>query len=411
MNETSPEAPAPRRGGQGQSTAAQLGQRLLRILAPVPAQRLSLHDAAGELLWLSRGEWPLGHQQYVQEAGDVFALEGSEPYLERTLDDGRRALFFCARTAAGEREGLAFVLSKARAGAETESEQADFAAIRARVFAAMRRFSLPRAPIPAPLLEAPADAEEKGEAAAPAAPALDLTPAPLAPIERPATPVAPLRSRPYARLRASGQTRRYEIAGGEATSLLEDLSRAERLISLLQRRSSRGSPLPASFALPLCAESVLTWDFLARLAPSIRRANLADGMLGFTVPAAAWERHGPATEHFLQQCGALGCFAALDDFNLAGSGFALLRAGAVRCVKLDAALTASILEDKFAHASVAACVKAARVLGLYCVAKGVKSATTARWLGSAGIDYAERFSRGAAAAATTTSAPALALAN
>jgi hypothetical protein len=415
MNDSPPEKAAPRRASRArqsaaQSDGAQLGQRLLRLLEPLRLKSLSLHNADGKLVWLSRGEWTEIEQHYVREAGDAFALEASEPYFARALDDGRRALFFCALSTTGKREGLACAITDFPAAADAEPADT---ALRDRVFATMRRFSMPQAPAAA---AAAAAAEAPVASPAPlASPAAAVPPMPVLEFDgaaepAPAAPPTTLRMRPYARLRASGKTRRYEIASDAPTSLAEDLSRAQRLLQLLQRRNSRGTPLPAHFTLPLCAESVLAWDFLARLTPAIQSAKLAQGMLGFCLPAAAWERHSAATEHFLEQCTTLGCFAVLDDFNLAGCGFALLRCGAVRALKLDAALTASILTDKFSHATVIACVKAARVLGLYCVAKGVKSASTARWLGSAGIEYADRLSRVAAAGATTRNARALTLA-
>jgi EAL domain-containing protein (putative c-di-GMP-specific phosphodiesterase class I) len=179
-----------------------------------------------------------------------------------------------------------------------------------------------------------------------------------------------------------------------------DLERADRLIHLLKRRGARDAPAPASFTLPVSAESVLGGEFSAQLAPTLEQAGLADGILGFCVPAAAWETDLTATERFIERCGEQRCFVALDDFSLERYGFKLLRLSAVRCLKLDAALTSNVLSNKFAHANVAAIVKAARVLGLYCVAKGVQSSATARWLASAGIEFAQGASRGTGAATT-----------
>jgi hypothetical protein len=418
IHNVSPEAPVARRGGrQRQDSATQLGERLLRLLAPLQVSSLSLHNAEGVLIWQSGNEPNPTESHYVRQAGDAFALEGSEQYLERTLDDGRRALFFCSRSALGERDGLVYAVTDAAA----DTDPADIGAVRQRVLGALRRFGMPETPagasaaieerspepqsVAAPELAAPEPQNLAAPESEPAAPPNVATPE----LDSP-DPQTPLRSRPYARLRSGGSMRRYEIASLGASSLAQDLSLATRLIQLLKRRGAHGSLAAASFTLPLCAASVLAWDFPTQLAPAIQDAKLAEGVLGFSIPAAAWDRHSAATENFLEQCAALGCFAALEDFNLNGGGFALLRSPAVRCLKLDAALIEDILSDKYAHASVVACVKAARVLGLYCVAKGVKSATSARWLGSAGIDYAERLNRGPAVVATTTSALELATA-
>jgi hypothetical protein len=75
------------------------------------------------------------------------------------------------------------------------------------------------------------------------------------------------------------------------------------------------------------------------------------------------------------------------------------------------ALTDHVLTDKFAHANVAAIAKAARVLGLYCVAKSVKTPDAARWLASAGVEFADRATRVRTSGATTRSGRALPLAS
>ena len=359
------------------STSAQLGQRLLRLLAPLQVQRLTLHGAEGELLWMNRGRWGESDQRCLRDAEQELALPDQEPYLERGLEDGKRALYFCARSPLGERISLAFAI------VEGPQPGVDAASIRARVLAAMHRYGLSMtarvkvAPHPEPAL------------ALASASALALAPAP-EPAANPGSaraPLTPLRLRRYSRLRTAGATRRYEIAG-EPTSMPADLDRARRLMHWLQRRGSRGSRTPATFTLPLSAESVLAPDFVLQLAPIIQGAALAEGVLGLRIPSSLAALDGVATEHFIAECGAHGCFVALDDFNLTGPGFALLRSSAVRCLKLDPALTANILTEKFSRATVVAIVKAARVLGLYCVAKDLKSAASARWLGSAGVDYA-----------------------
>ena len=92
----------------------------------------------------------------------------------------------------------------------------------------------------------------------------------------------------------------------------------------------------------------------------------------------------------------------LDDFNLGSTGLNLLRSPAVKCLKLEPALIGAVVHDKFAHATLAAIVQAARVLGLYCVAKQVSSQSEAKWLAAAGIEFADGVSRGVAVAAART---------
>lgn len=387
------------------ATAAQLGQRLMRILAPTRVKSLSVHDAAGELLWHNGGEFGSREHRLMQDALDAFSLDATLQHLERDLEHAR-ALLFCSRTPRGDREGLALAIVGSRRRPDINPE-----ALRERVLTTMRRFgalALPEAAA-APVTD-PLTFQVRGTDRPVDAP-FELAGGPWTPAAAAAAEVPPLRSRSYARLRNGGHTRRYEIADGATASLDQDLERARRLIMLVKRRGTLDAPSPASFALPLCAASVLSGDFLDRLSPQLQEAALAEDLLGFCLPASAWQRDPDAAQRFIERCGNLRCFVALDDFNLAGNGFALLRGAAVRCLKIDAAITASALDDKFAHANVSGIAKAARVLGLYCVAKGIKTPEQARWLAQAGVEFADRMvSRAGKGAATTRGARALKLA-
>jgi hypothetical protein len=433
-------APPEDDGRERKTTAGQLGRRLLRILAPTRVKRLSLHDAAGEVLWVSEGELGAPDLRQMQDAQDAFALDGALNHIERELDNAR-ALFFCARGPQGDRTGLAFAVVSSRRRPDIKPE-----ALQERVFATMRRFGA--APVPGSVdsgsdlpafrvrsSDRVASAPEPASDPKPAPPEsalLESTPAESAPAESESLEYTPtpesaesaespegsegsdtgmLRSRPYVRLRPGGTTRRYEIAASGKATCEQDLKLAVRLIGFLQRRRGHGATAPVSFTLPLCAASVLSSLLLDSIAPLLEIADLAEDILGFSIPAASWERDFAATEGFIERCGQLRCFVALDDFNLSRSGFALLRAGAPRCLKLDVALTDHVLTDKFAHANVAAIAKAARVLGLYCVAKSVKTPDAARWLASAGVEFADRATRVRTSGATTRSGRALPLAS
>ena len=387
------------------ATAAQLGQRLMRLLAPTRVKSLSVHDAAGELLWLNAGELGLRERRLLQDAMDAFSLDATLQYLERELENAR-ALIFCSRTPRGDREGVTLAVVGSRRRPDINPD-----ALRDRVLTTMRRFGA-LAPVPGSASAASSDlpafrvrgADRQDQAPLELA-GVTSTAAPAAAAE-----VAPLRSRSYARLRNGGHTRRYEIADGATQSLEQDLERARRLITLVKRRGTLNAPAPASFALPLCAASVLSGAFLDRVSSALKEAGLAEDAVGFCLPAIAWQHDPSAAKRFIERCGELKCFVALDDFSLLTGGFALLRGAALRCLKIDAAVVARALDDKFAHANVAGITKAARVLGLYCVAKGVKTPEEARWLAQAGVEFADRmFSRAGKGAATTRSARALKL--
>ena len=496
-------APAP---GPRQFTADEIGRGLLPLLSSLRLQSLSLHNGTGELLWLSEGVFGPDENGYVLDALDQFAAKNGPMQLERRLDDGRRALFLCARTPLGERCGLACVIAEARSnqGIETELDAA-------QITVAMRQFSMllapplarpqpgavrvplrpaapeaaTAAPAPAPQARAapaarppaarppaarppaarapaatrppsstrpassghpPAPAELPFAALIAAAPEAqpEVPPAPAAPAEsnqREPPVLAPARTPParvsaaakaaaarppatrgnvgqgalqarrYLRLRPGGTTRRYEIDLPPDTpaSLTSDLRLARRVIEHLDRERERYLQDLSSFTVPLCASAVLSPSFLEQLMAAAAAARLPDGMLGFSLPSAAWSQESHNAGRFMQACGHAHCFVTLDEFNLGRSGFDLLRLPALRCLKLDPALVGAIGSDKFSQASVAAIVQAARVLGLHCVAVNADSPQTREWLASAGIEFADQVSRGPAAGATRKSAERLTL--
>ncbi len=390
--------------------AAFLGRRLQRLLSPLRVRRLSLHDGTGAALWISEGELGRTQRRHLQEAMDAFALDPQLEHLERDLAESR-AHFFCVGTGPGERSGIVFAVVSARRRPDIDPQ-----ALVQRVLASLRRFSsdLPGMRVASPERAAGAPPEvaatPPGSAAPAGEPESKASNEPVAGQDNEASPGADagsLRSRPYIRLRSGGSTRRYEILDSGQGSMEQDLRCADRLLQLLQRRDARGGRALATFVLPLCTASILSADFLGRLDAPLREAGIATDMLGFGIPATAWRGHTTATSRFIEQCGEIGCFAALEDFTLDSPGFALLRGSAVRCLKLDAQLVSSVLTDRFAHANVLAIVKAARVLGLYCVAKGVKRTATARWLAANGVEFAERPNRRATSDATTMTARAL----
>jgi hypothetical protein len=399
----------PTSADERKATSAQLGQRLMRLLAPTRVKSLSVHDGAGELLWLNQGEFSLRDRRLLQDALDAFSLDATLHHLERDIDNAR-ALVFCSRTPRGDREGVVLAIVGSRRRPDINPD-----ALRERVLTTMRRFGA-LAPLPegavAAITDLPAFRVRGSDRA-------DHAPLELAGVPSTANAAgtreaaaaddaSSLRSRSYARLRNGGHTRRYEIADNPTSSLEQDLERARRLIALVKRRGTLDAPAPASFALPLCAASVVSGEFLERLSPAFEEAGLAEDALGFCLPAIAWQHDPTSAERFIARCGELKCFVALDDFSLLTNGFALLRGPALRCLKIDAAITASALDDKFAHANVAGIAKAARVMGLYCVAKGVKTPEQARWLAQAGVEFADRmFSRAGKGAATTRNARAL----
>ena len=408
--------------------AEEIGKRLLRLLESLRVQSLSLHNVEGELLWLSEGVFGPDEHGYVLDALDVFSLEPARQFIERRVEDGRRAFFLCARTPLGDRCGLAALIIEAHAGVPVESHLSS-----PRVASIMRRFSMllapartPGAPPAAPrviptLTPAPkakaapatkaaaAKAQSAAKAAAPKpAPAAKAEPTPKPAPRAVASATPRLIARRYTRLRAGGVTYRYEVLWGAGARpaggpMSVDLALSALITEHLQAFAERYQREPASFLVPLSVEAVRGKSFFEELRPLLQRADLEPGILGFSLPPAAWSEAPQPTQIFLEQCKNNGCFAAFEDFQLSRPGFALLNSPAVRCVKLEPALIASVMTDKFSQATVAAIVQAARVLGVYCVAKDVPSLAVAQWLVSAGIEFTDNATRAGTVGATTDS--------
>jgi EAL domain-containing protein (putative c-di-GMP-specific phosphodiesterase class I) len=387
-----------------------ISKQLLRILQPLHVDSLSLHDGAGELLWLNEGAFGPDEHGVVLDALDVFALDSDREDLQLKLDDDRTALCACARAAGAEVIGIALAIIETPVSDEFAAKLSA-----PRLSALMRRLAQLLAPAPSPPAAASAPtkpqpkpitfSEGPAMAAEAAAPAQVVVPrerrAQSSTGDKLGARSATIHARRYARLRAGGAARRYEVKPAPSASFAADLTLATRVVEHLQRSGDRYTQTPASFAVPLSLQSITQGGWLARLDPILARAGLQDNLIGFCLPPTAWDQEFEATEQFIAECEQHRCFVALDDFNLGSSGLSLLRSSAVKCLKLDGNLINAVVNDKFAHATMAAIVQAARVLGLYCVAKQVSSSSEVKWLAAAGIEFADGVSRGVAVAATT----------
>ena len=396
----------------------EISQQLLRSLQPVRVESLSLHSGAGELLWLNEGTFGPDEHGMVLDALDVFALDSDREDLQLKIDEDRTALFACARDASAEVRGVALVIVATPASEEFAAKLSA-----PRLAQLMRRFALLLAPRPPSAMTASSPAVSAAAPTATSQPARssaltfssdsDAIPAAQAQTERRGQPSGAQRAtasstgdaihaRRYARLRAGGTARRYEVKPGLNCSFASDLTLATRVIEHVKRSGDRYTQTPASFAIPLSVESITRPGWLSKLEPILARADLPDNLIGFCLPLAAWEHEFEATRLFLTECEQMRCFIALEDFTLGSSGLTLLRSSAVKCLKLDPKLVGAVVHDKFCHATMAAIVQAARVLGLYCVAKQVSSSSEVKWLAAAGIEFAEGVSPGVATAATRT---------
>ena len=355
----------------------ELGQALLEVLGAWRPQAMSLHDSSGDTLWLSAGTLGPDEHSFVLSALDVFALEPYREHIHRKLEDGRRALFVAARDPLANCIGVlcAFVERGA-----VEDERVGTPALHAL----MHQFSALLAP------HTDRTSSQSG---------LTLAPAGHLPLGLPE--LTPVRARKYIRLRSGSGTRRYEVVINPV-SAQHDAAVFEHVVDWLWQKRQQYQAKPASFAVPICAAAALDGGFASRMAASLSRNPIDDGMVMLVVPAAAWSVEPEALQPLLELCDHHRCRVVLDDFELNEAALLLLRSKSIRMLKLSAELTSEAMHERFPRALLSACTHIARVLGIHCIAKRVDNAAAGRWLAVAGLDYLDPFSPAEASAATTT---------
>jgi len=342
----------------------ELGATLLQALGSRRPLAFSLHDSAGETLWLSEGSIGPDEHAVVLEALDVFALELRRNCIHRKLEDGRRALFLAARDPLGGCSGLAFALIEG--GPVDESRF-----ITPPLRALLQRFSMLLAP----------KVEKR------AAPAL-AAPEAISTAELPDG--APIRARAYTRLQSGSVTRRYEVSI-PAIDAQQDAAVFERVVDWLVQNRQRHAAKPSSFAVAISAAAAHDARFAQRVESCLTRSELDEGVIMLLLPAAAWNGPAGRLRLLLEICERLHCHVILDDFVISEAALKLLRHKAIRMLKLSAELTSAAMQDRYPRALLSACTQIARVLGLHCIAKRVDSAAASRWLAAAGVDYIDPF--------------------
>lgn len=355
-----------------------LGKALLLALGAWRAQSFSLHDSAGETLWLSAGSMGPDEHGYVLAALDVFTLEPNRGCIHRKLDDGRRALFLAARDPLGGCSGVGFAIIE---GGPVDDTRVVTPAVRAL----MQRFAMLVAPY-----------NDKRTTATLPAPDADGT----MPLELPDN--TPIRARAYTRLQHGSGTRRFEVSVAPVGAQ-HDAAVFERLVDWLTLHRARYAGKPSSFALPISAASVFDRGFAQRLEHCLTRHHVDEGLVMLILPAPAWAAQPDNALPLLELCERLHCRVVLDDFVLNEAALRLLRCKAIRMLKLNPQLTAEAMQDRYPRALLSACTHIARVLGIHCVAKRVTSNNAARWLAAAGVDYIDPLSAAETGVSTTTS--------
>jgi EAL domain-containing protein (putative c-di-GMP-specific phosphodiesterase class I) len=248
----------------------------------------------------------------------------------------------------------------------------------------------PAAPRPQPAARTPAPA--RAPAALPAAAAEAV--APIAPPAAAAAAAAPpLDLVPFAKLRAGGQTRRFQVQPRASASQRDpaalDEQTVQELLAWLGANRTLWNGVPTSFTVNLSITTLEDERFLTRIGAALNTHGIAGETLGFEIAESLCGQERAKVERFFAQCEKLGVWIAIDDFSFDSQVLPLLRSKALRMVKLDARLTAAALRDKLSQAVVVATVQAAKVLGIHCSAKKTDSHASLQYLAAIGLDYAQ----------------------
>lgn len=198
---------------------------------------------------------------------------------------------------------------------------------------------------------------------------------------------------PFGKLRAGGQTRRFQVlarvAGSPRDPAAQDALVLQRLMGWLAAHRAAWNSQPTGFTLNLSIATLEDERFAQKLATALHSHGIAGDTFGFEITEALCTQRRVQVERFISQCEKVGAWIVIDDFSFDSQVLALLRSKAVRVVKIDTKLTSSALKDKLCQAMVVATVQAAKVLGIHCAAKRVDSQAALQWLTAIGCDFAQ----------------------
>jgi EAL domain-containing protein (putative c-di-GMP-specific phosphodiesterase class I) len=420
--------------------------RLRAALEPVRAQAISLHDEAGDLLWLTESSMGPDEHDAVRDAMEIFARPRAPEWSIRDLGAGRSAVLLKALGASGGLVGAAMVIVDTRHVAQGARGTARLLtpALRSAIetFAGMRpepqpgahpTVGVPARALPAAAPGGPAtDAGTRGGSApaagrTPAAARPQPAAAPADPAPRQAahavTPaVSPALDQLHSALRrvpiALYVQRLLPLAKGSAVKRYEVLLRSPgsanpdvapeamlkaavaaglgsmidrrvltELIGWMIRNPRAWRDDGIMFSVNLTRTALLDEHFLKFVGLCLQKAKIPKASIAFEIDVPTALKPSTHIAGIAAALHALGCPLILDDFAMRTECFDLLRLPAVKYIKLAPQVTADMRTDKLAQAQITALVQMARVLGMHTVAKHTESAAEQEWLTALGVDF------------------------
>jgi EAL domain-containing protein (putative c-di-GMP-specific phosphodiesterase class I) len=198
---------------------------------------------------------------------------------------------------------------------------------------------------------------------------------------------------PFAKLRAGGQTRRFQVLARMSPAprdpAVQDTLVLQRLMTWLASHRAAWNSQPTGFTVAVSMATLEDERFAQKIAAALNSHGIAAETLGFEIPEAVCTQRRAQVERFLAQCEKVGTWVVIDGFTFDSQMMPLLRSKALRLVRIDPKLTSAALKDKLSQATVVATVQAAKVLGIHCAAVKVDSQAALQWLTAIGCDFAQ----------------------
>jgi EAL domain-containing protein (putative c-di-GMP-specific phosphodiesterase class I) len=198
---------------------------------------------------------------------------------------------------------------------------------------------------------------------------------------------------PFAKLRAGGQTRRFQVLARSSSQHRDpaafDALVMQRLLGWLAAHRASWNSQPTSFTVNLSIATLEDERFAQKMAATLNTHGIAAETIGFEITEALCTQRRAQVERFMSQCDKVGAWVVIDDFSFDSQVLPLLKSKALRLVKIDPKLSSSALKDKLCQALVVATVQAAKVLGIHCSAQKVDSQAALQWLTAIGCDFAQ----------------------
>ena len=386
-------------------------QKVRAAVEPARAYAVSLHDATGDVLWLSESSMGPDEHNAVIEGIEAFSNSSAPPMLAYDLGDSRSAVLLRAVNSRRAMVGVIMIVMDTRAikqdsvgvarlmNPKLQRALSEFAAMRPDADAAPALTLAVAAPLPGtPASSATARQPRLAQVITPEVERFHaaLRRSPIALYVQCLVPLTKgselkryevlLRSKsenapnaaPHAMLKAA-------VENGLGSMI--DRRVVTELIGWLVHHPQVWRTNAVMFSVNLTTTALHDEHFIKFVELCLAKSSLPKGIIAFEIDVATAIRLGDKAVEIATALERLGCPLVLDDFGLRTECIDLLRLPAVRYIKLAPEVTAKMRSDKIAQAAITGVVQMARVLGMHTVAKRTEGAAEQEWLTALGVDF------------------------